>query len=95
MCYWRCPRPCAYANKQTGIHLNNAPEVFLSYIPKKFRKAMLIASLDTYFMSSALFNQKLIVRSCEVEEGRLIHSIIRKVDGKMQKILAELQMLSR
>ena len=64
-------------------HVNNLSYIrwILSYIPKKFHQGMLVSELDTYFMSSALFNQRLIVRSCEVEEGRLIHSIIRKADG--------------
>lgn len=64
-------------------HVNNLSYIrwILSYIPKKFHQGLLISHLDTYFMSSALFNQKLIVRSCEVEEGRLVHSIIRKEDS--------------
>jgi len=64
-------------------HVNNLSYIrwILSYLPKTFYKGMLIESIDTYFMSSALFNQRLLVRSSECEDGKLLHSIIRKDDG--------------
>lgn len=64
-------------------HVNNLSYTrwILSYLPKKYHQGLLIQNLETYFISSALFNQKLIIRVYEIAENNLVHSIIRKDDG--------------
>lgn len=64
-------------------HVNNLSYIrwILSYIPQKVYEGKLISSLDTYYISSAMFSQKLVCRVCEIESDVCVHSIIREDDG--------------
>ena len=64
-------------------HVNNLSYIrwILSYIPQKVYEGRLISSLETYYLSSAVFSQKLICRVCEIEQNTCVHSIIREQDG--------------
>ncbi len=64
-------------------HVNNLSYIrwILSYIPQRVHEGKLICSLDTYYISSAVFSQQLTCRVCEIEENTCVHSIIRTEDG--------------
>ncbi len=64
-------------------HVNNLSYIrwILSYIPFSVCEGKLISCLDTYYISSAVFSQKLICRACEIEKNVCVHSIIRAEDG--------------
>lgn len=64
-------------------HVNNLSYIrwILSYIPRKMYEGKLISSLDTYYISSAVFSQKLVCRASAEGADTCVHSIIREEDG--------------
>lgn len=63
-------------------HVNNLNYIrwILSFMDTQFCKGKLLKVLDTNFISSAKFGEKLICRCARIEENICIHSIIRAKD---------------
>ena len=63
-------------------HVNNLNYLrwILSYMDADFCKGKLLKTLDTNFVSSAMYGEELICRSSQ-SENTCIHSIIRAKDG--------------
>ncbi|MGI5174199.1 hypothetical protein H0R92_11460 [Treponema sp. OMZ 840] len=64
-------------------HVNNLNYVrwILSFMSASFCRGKLLRVLDTNFMSSAVYGEKLICRCKQIDEATCIHSIVREADG--------------
>lgn len=63
-------------------HVNNLNYVrwILSFMSASFCRGKLLRTLDTNFMSSAVYGEKLICRCKQIDETTCIHSIVREAD---------------
>ena len=64
-------------------HVNNLNYVrwILSFMNADFCRGKLLRSLDTNFMSSAVYGEKLVCRCKQTGDNSCVHSIIRADDG--------------
>lgn len=64
-------------------HVNNLNYVrwILSFMNADFCRGKLLRSLETNFMSSALYGEKLVCRCKQTGDNGCVHSIIRAADG--------------
>ena len=64
-------------------HVNNLNYVrwILSFMSASFCRGKLLRTLDTNFMSSAVYGEKLICRCAQTDEHTCVHSIVRENDG--------------